>query len=179
MATGRHDEAAAALERVVRLGTNQADVWFALSQLHRLKGDLEEAHKAIVRAIELDPANSSYRAEHFNLGSVHHTQARLDRARDIYREALKYNPHFPEAHLNLGILHYDQGRYAESAASFQQAVQLAPDDLEAHMGLAQAYEKTGRIEGAIREYRRTLALKPDHPRAKAGLEALLQRGDAQ
>lgn len=53
---GRHREAAAAMERAMRLGTEDARLFYHSGMIHRALGEAAEAERDLERALEINPA---------------------------------------------------------------------------------------------------------------------------
>lgn len=105
---GRLDEAAASMERAMRLGHAKAQHWRNLSEIYRLLSRLEEAAAAATRAVTLEPAHAH---GHFNLAMVEYDRMRIDAAIAAARAALERNPKLPEAHMKLGQSLLLSGQY--------------------------------------------------------------------
>jgi len=55
--TGEFDLALEALDRALRLAPGNVDVWFALANLHRARGEPPEASRAYRKVLDLDPSH--------------------------------------------------------------------------------------------------------------------------
>jgi tetratricopeptide (TPR) repeat protein len=80
-------------------------------------------------------------------------QGQLDEAHDLYREAVKLDPHNLEAKLKLGASLLEQRSATQAVSVLQDAVHSAPYSGQAHFLLSQAYGKTGESEKAADELR--------------------------
>lgn len=75
---------------------------------------------------------------------------RLDKAADIYQQAVTLSPETPENHVNLGIIRLKQRQPVAAAESFEQALTLSPGDAQARNNLADALIHSGeQLERAV------------------------------
>ena len=92
------------------------------------------------------------------------------------REALKINPHLPEAHFELGELLYnstDDALKAQAEPEFQAALTDNPADEKAHLMLGQLAAKRGDTQTAFRDDSRAVELQPSDPDALVELGKVL------
>ncbi len=88
----------------------------------------------------------------------------LDRAVEIFRQALREDPSHPKARYNLGVAFLAQNRADEAAAEFRAFLAGKPDDAPGLFQLARAQARAGRPEEAIAALQRSVALGFDeHP----------------
>lgn len=98
---GRMAEAAADLERAMRLGMEDLELFVKLAQAHRAAGALSRAQKAVERGLELHPAVASMWRE---LGALKAARGDATGARRAYRHALTIDPADAHAQKGLGDL---------------------------------------------------------------------------
>jgi len=116
-------------------------------------GDTNRAEQALLRAIELSPAQ--YQTLN-NLGGVYHKRDDLDRALDAYRRALHYKPDYPDALSNLGLLHTRRGDYDAAIDNFEKALAITGSSPGLNHNLADALYLRAReddLQRAARLYR--------------------------
>jgi tetratricopeptide (TPR) repeat protein len=121
--------------------------------------DAESAAQAYGRAIEALPDMLD---AHVNLGSLLHSNGRLEQAELAYREGLQWCGEAPLLHYNLGVLLEDLGRKDEALAAYQAALTRDPRMADCHYNLALLCEQLGKGRDAIRhmaQYRRLLGRK--------------------
>src|SRR5207247_626232 len=104
----------------------------------------------------------------------HHQAGDLDRAIELYRQAVAIKPDFAEVHNNLGNALRLPGRLEEAVASYRRALTLKPDFAEAQGNLGNALRKLGRLDEAVECYRRAIDAKPGFAQA-VGQYVFLQR----
>jgi tetratricopeptide (TPR) repeat protein len=112
-----YDAAEAAFRRVLEAQPDNAG---ALNYLGYMLADrnmkLEEAHKLISRAVELDPQNGAYLD---SLGWVYFRQNQLDQAEASLRKAIERMSTDPTVHDHLGDVYLKQGKVKEAITQWQ------------------------------------------------------------
>lgn len=128
--------------------------WFNLA-LEFEKTSSEEAQRAYLRAIELDPAMA---AAHLNLGRLYHDAGMLAKSELHYRAAAEYAPNDPAPHFNLGVLLEDLKQPAEAERYYREAIARDPDFADAHYNLGLLCESLGKRKDAFSHLRRARKL---------------------
>jgi tetratricopeptide (TPR) repeat protein len=98
----------------------------------------------------------------------------IDRAIDIFGEALKENPGDASSMNYRGLLFERKGDTASAIREFTAAAKAVPDDYWAFIFRADVYAKTGQRELAIADYREALARNPGDERLVAILKDKLK-----
>ncbi len=117
---------------------------------------------------------------HSNLGVALMERGRLPEAIEQYRQALRFQPDYPEAHNNFGNALERMDRLEEAIGHYQAAVRIKPDFAEAHGNLGIALEEAGKMPEAISHFEDALRIQPDYAEAHYALGlALAQTGRIQ
>lgn len=167
--TGRHQEAAAALQGLAQELDQSADY-------HRLSGAVtvalkrpQEAMRHFTRAVQLapnDPANL------INLGEINRMVGRWKEAVEAYRRASDRQPDNPMIHVAMGMA-YAEGRQTASAGPcFARALAVAPNDVKLHKQLGATLDRIGLKSEAIKCMRGAVALDPTDIDSKIMLRKL-------
>ena len=140
LARGRHQEAAAAAETALALGSDDIQTLRVLYDAYQSLGRFEELTEIAPRLAAVDPEFGGAKlveqaAEHWNAG-------RTDAAVALARQALAIDPELAKAYYFLGLDHLSKGENAEAREALETFLELAPDDPEA----ATAREMLGYIE---------------------------------
>jgi tetratricopeptide (TPR) repeat protein len=108
------------------------------------------------------------------LGSIRQTDGNLDGAMELYREALRDKPNYPEAHFFFARGLEEQGKTDQAKAEYVMALRLNPSFEQAHifLGLLLAREKN--YDQAAAEYEAVLKTNPRSATAHNDLARLLQ-----
>lgn len=87
------------------------------------------------------------------------------RALPLYEEALKMDPHDPDALCGMGWAYLDLGKVAAATATFLDVVKHNPRFSDAHLGLGESYRARDMKRDSVKHYRRYLELFPSGPEA--------------
>ena len=128
--------------------------------------DWAEAERAFVRAIQLNPSDSTTRSRHAQYLMVIGRHEASIAERQVAR---LLDPRAPGRIVNLGISHYFARRYDAAIKIWQDALALEPKLPGAHYYLGRAYVQTGMYGEAIKELEIALRLFRDRPGNKAKL----------
>jgi tetratricopeptide (TPR) repeat protein len=151
------------LEKAVALDGTNKDAWYYLGRAYYTDSRLNEARKAYLTVLVLDPRDA--RAEN-NLGLIFESSGQPAAALEAYRKAIVWQEESPhpseQPFVNLGNLLMEQGRAAEAIEPLEKAVTLAPDNAFCHMKLGVYYRKIGRLDDALRELKQATQLDPEN-----------------
>ncbi|WP_246024776.1 tetratricopeptide repeat protein [Paraburkholderia dinghuensis] len=116
MSHGDLQEAFALLEEAVAANPEEVNAWINLVNARRERHDLEGAHAAGVRALELAPGNAAAANNH---SLTLKDAQRWSEADQYAKTACSLDPDNATYRFNQGILHLMQGRYAEGWPGFE------------------------------------------------------------
>ncbi|MCE5231515.1 tetratricopeptide repeat protein [bacterium] len=158
-------EALAAMQKLITRNPNNAGYWLQLGIIQQDLGQMSEAERSYMRAIELDPKDP----ENYNtLGYFYaETNQKLDIALDLVTRALSLKPDAGHIVDSLGWVYYQRGDYKKAVEALGRAVKLMGDreDPVVYDHLGDAYAKTGDTTAALEAWRKALELKPEKPEA--------------
>jgi tetratricopeptide (TPR) repeat protein len=126
-----------------------ARYWFTLA-LEFEKTSAQEAERAYVRALELDPRMSD---AHLNLGKLYHDAGRLKECERHYRAAVEYAPADAAPYFNLGVLLEDLKQPQEAARLYEDALERDPSFADAHYNLGLLLDSLGKRREAFSHLR--------------------------
>ena len=133
-----------------------------LANAYLKQGEIDEATRTALKAIELDP---EYGVAHYNLGNLYAQQGKYDLARRHFEAALRLYPNYADAHTNYGQLRAEQGDLDTGISYFRRAIELDPAVSRAHLNLGVALAKQGRFEPSMTALRDAVRLMPHSPEA--------------
>jgi len=122
-----------------------ARYWFDLA-IEFEKTSTDEARRAYLRALELDPTLSD---AHLNLGKLYHDAGMLEKCEPHYRAALKYAPDAAAPYFNLGVLFEDLKQPREAAKHYHEALERDAAFADAHYNLGLVLESLGKKKEAF------------------------------
>lgn len=109
------------------------------------EGDLEEAERLLLRAVELDPRNAEILRE---VARMFLDQRRLHDAWLVHRQLVQFDPpNFLDC-INLAHVGLQVGDHETVERGFRLAMDLRPEIALPYVGLAQLYVETGQFEQA-------------------------------
>lgn len=144
-------------DQVPTIDSKDADAWYALSNTHGMRGNLDEAEECCRRALALQPDHCE---ANLNLGNVYFSRGKRDEAVMQYHRVLQINPKHAVAYTNLGNVLSAMGKYAAAAANYQAAIQLNPNLFIAYYNLGNLRMQQAMHDKAANNYRRAVCLKP-------------------
>ncbi len=148
---------------------------FARAQLLIQEKRFDEAEKALLNALELDPRSNRLR---LLLGQLRLRKGDAEGAVQVVEEALAEHPDFVEGHLFLGGLSFNRGDYAAAVKHFEEVVRLDPERDPVLLHLGMSYERLQQQGRAIDAFRRFLERRPESIAGLAHLaRACQQQGD--
>lgn len=153
------DDAANAAATAQGLNPDLAAVQVAIGKVHLAKGNMEIAHAALQKAMDIDPYNpESNRA----IATMYARQGRAEDAEAAFRKAIALDP---ENLLSLdAYAHFlsDQSRLDEAAKQWQDALALAPDHYAVLVNLGATFADTGQVGESVTIYKRAIEIKPNY-----------------
>lgn len=103
------------------------------------------------------------------LGVTLARQLKIEGAVEIYEQAIKLKPDFPDAYLNLAGALLKLGEYKAALKKCRKCITLRSDFAEAHCVLGDILRKLGQFPESMRSYKKCLQLKPGYKEAYDGL----------
>jgi len=151
------------LEKAVALDGTNKDAWYYLGRAYYTKSRLDEARRAYLTVLDLDPRDA--RAEN-NLGLIFESSGEPEAAIEAYRKAIAWQEQSPhpseQPYVNLGNLLMEQDRAPEAVGPLEKAVAFAPENAFCHLTLGVYYRKLGQVELARRELESAARLDPEN-----------------
>lgn len=149
-----------------------SESWFRMGEFHLRKANWNEAEKAFMRVLALEPKNS---IAWTRVGSLLMKKGKYDDAKEAFRTATKYSYKNAEAWYLLGFCLQQQSKWAESIVALKTAVNLEQSKAEYWFKLGEAEFNTGQYQDASRSFLRTLRIVPEHKDAMFFLAMCMER----
>jgi len=154
------------LEKAVERDATNVEAWYYLGRACYTTGRRDQAWKAFVTVLDLDPHNVKAKN---NQGLILETDGKTESAIDAYRTALGWQEHSlqpsEQPYVNLGNLLMEQGQSKEALALLETAATLAPNNAYCRLTLGMAYRQLGQQERAQDELEKATQLEPGNARA--------------
>ena len=139
-------------------GEEAPAAWYvALGQIETERGNLEQARRYYIVAVQLYPDTT---AAYNNLGHVLLKLNRIDEADAVFREALVQDAVLASAAFGRGEVAVRRGQLDVARRFYEDAIEQAPQEPTFHKSLADVLRDMGNVEkaeAAEARYRRTLA----------------------
>ncbi len=156
--TGKTEKGLAEFEGLRQIDPTARPYAF-LSFAYRYLGRFDEAQKASLEGLKIDPHNVACL---FNLGAVLHEQGNQDEAEKYLGEALKIDPNFDQALLELGTVKIAMKKYEEAIPLLRHAMEVSRDPGPAYYKLATVERNLHRTADSQRDLKvfQTLSKSP-------------------
>lgn len=158
----RYEEALNLYDQAIALGPNSAMAQVGRGHALLYLDRMEEAQKAIFKALELD---TNIPEGHIVLGKIYYDLGRIQMARQEFEKVYAQNPNNIEILFYLGVVNEYNGdqRYGKGFASgeaiqyYERVLKVNPDHLKARTNLGNVYARTGDWEKAKKEFEKASA----------------------
>jgi protein O-GlcNAc transferase len=141
-------------------------IWNILGAASKGLGRVEEASKAFMKVVKLNPA---YADGYNNLGVSLHEQGKFESAVIAYKKAISIKPNYAEACNNLGNTLLEQGEPDGAISSYKKAIFIDSNYAEANYNMGVALSSANKPEEAILAYNNAISIKPNYPEAYCNL----------
>ncbi|MCB0760907.1 MAG: tetratricopeptide repeat protein [Flavobacteriales bacterium] len=166
LVAGKHDEAFADLERVLRIDTANAEAYNQRGNLHFLRSEFSESIEDFKACLFYDENHTDCLLKKAELDMLlrNYDQAILN-----INKALRVDQNIPQAYFLKGMLYKETGDSAAAASSYATAIDLDPEFYDAYIQAALLYAGAG-DDLALEYYNSALDVKPN------STEALYDKG---
>jgi tetratricopeptide (TPR) repeat protein len=151
----------------------EAYAWFVYGDSLRVIGRFEEAHKALLTALELssDDEKGEIYSSMAYLYEKHKSPAEAEKWYDLAIAAIKEPPGWLQ--LLRGSNYFVLGRFEDAEMCFKRALETAEDGKdEAFLNLGLVYRATGDFKQAVEVIKKAIEINPENSEAKVALEGL-------
>ncbi|HZJ47031.1 MAG TPA: tetratricopeptide repeat protein [Pyrinomonadaceae bacterium] len=109
-----------------------------------------------------------------------HARGDLDKALELYQQAIKIRPEFPEAEFQVGNILTSQGKYPDAEAAFRRAIELKKSWSLPYSGLGALLMRVNRDDEAEKSFRQAISIDTNDNLALRLLsEIRLRAGDVK
>ncbi len=150
-----------------------AESYFKLGFASAKKGDLEDAEKYYLRALEINPG---YLRAKRNLGNVYRLRNQRNRAERCWEEILIRNPDYAGVNESLGNLMMEEGNWERAKDYFRREIQISPGSPILWFKLADTLRRGGKNEEALKALKEALLLDPENVPARKLFSILTEKG---
>jgi len=141
------------IKRVIELKPGYAWAYFHLSNFLLCQARFDDAIKALLKALELDPLNVPFNR---NLGEQYFYAGQLEKAIEILQRTVEMDPTFPHTHLLLAYIYMQKSMYEEALAELKKETDIPKAILDPNIGIV--YAHMGMREEALKILNKYLGL---------------------
>ena len=176
--TEKYDEQKAAKETIVKdtplvsRESESASSCFSSAAFHLSKGNWDEAEKAYVRGLALEPENSE---AWIHLGSLLLKKNKFKEAENALRVATKHSSNNANAWYLLGVCLQKQENWNDALIVLRTAKNLNQTKADIWQALGESEFHMGQYQDAARSFLRTLRISPEHKDAMFYLALCMER----
>ena len=122
-----------------------AEIYVKIGADLLLQGDLSQAKKLLLKAIQVDEKNSK---AYLLLGVTYTSENDYEKAEEQYEEALKFDPENLKTLTFLSDLFILQGQLDEAAQTYEKILKIRKDDPQIYINLGVIYSKLNLLDKA-------------------------------
>jgi Tfp pilus assembly protein PilF len=165
---GKHDEAIAKFNEVLKEVPTCPECYIAIGASSAAKKDYPAAEAAYKKAVELDPKS----IEAYNgLATIYNDQKKFTEAQAMSAEAMKHASAGgasggADTLYNAGVISWNANAFAKAQEQFTAAIAANPNHAESHFMLGQVYLNLGKLPEAAKEFEAYTKIAPNGPNAK-------------
>ncbi len=124
-------------QKAIAIDSSFAPAYINYGNASAALGDLSEARKSFLKAMELDPKNCM---GFYSLGVLEEQEHHPDKALVLYRRSVEINPKFENGYFNMAAMYANARRWDEAEEALHKVLELNPEAEDARQMLAQVEE---------------------------------------
>lgn len=157
---GQYDQAIETLQKFLAGNSRNVEANYVVGESYRLKGDMENALKALERTLDFD---DEYEPALAAIIRVHGRLKAWDKAQKRYNEAAKYHKKGKLAPLAYAETFLEADSVDKASIYFSKLKEVDEKDVRAYIGLAEVYSRQNVIVLAVDNLRTASTLAPEDP----------------
>ena len=176
---GMSDQAIPAFEKAISLGESEADTYVLLSNLYLQNQQTGDAIALLEKGRDMYPDKPEIQSQLLN---AYISSGQMERARQVYKEAVEREPENKLYHYNYGTLLLEAEEYDAAEAEFRAAIDLDPEYGVAYYNLGATFvnkavsvnDQISEKDDVLRQNRGTMS-SSQITQAEGELEALVEQ----
>ncbi|MGF1636621.1 MAG: tetratricopeptide repeat protein [Cyclobacteriaceae bacterium] len=128
------------------------------AQFYLARGQVKEAEKSYLKAIDLD---YYFNAARINLANLYYEQQRYDEAEQLFAKVIELEPEFGHTYYSMGLLMAEQNKMQEAVKYLEMAAQYMNDNPRVIYNYGLALQRVNRIKDAEQAFKTALKVDPD------------------
>ena len=158
------------LDELLARDSKNVEVIAMKAELLSESGDLKNAEKTALEALQIDPRQSRL---NLLVGKIKHHVGQLDQAVQYLSEAIRQNVNEIEAYLELGTTYQERRELGKAIQIYQQAIRIAPDDYRSYFNAGLVLRESKDYLEAETMLRIAADLAPDNVNIRRQLGAIV------
>ncbi|KAL9115237.1 MAG: hypothetical protein Q9227_001031 [Pyrenula ochraceoflavens] len=155
------------LQNILKVDTNNGDVWGSLGHCHLMMDNLQDAYSSYQQALYYlrDPKEPKL---WYGIGILYDRYGSLDHAEEAFTQVMRMDPTFDKAneiYFRLGIIYKQQQKFEQSLECFRWIATNPPRPLnqgDIWFQIGHVYEQQKKYDEANMAYRKVLEQDPKH-----------------
>ena len=123
------------------------------------KGQINEAEKLYVQAIELDETHPT---AYYNLGLIYQEKQDDESAELFFQKTIELNPSYVESYMRLAQLYYKHNLHELELLQYEKALRIDSSREEIYHNLGRIYLKNYEFEKALVSFKKLLIVEPNN-----------------
>ncbi|WP_251360238.1 tetratricopeptide repeat protein [Kangiella sp. TOML190] len=141
--------------KTYRKQETNVDILIALTKLHILKGNLQEAERFIQTAQSINPSDVEVI---YNQSQLESAKGNTEEAKTKLEQAILIEPGYWQLWRSLGIAHLQDGEWDLAVKKFNKVITLLPDERDGYDNLGAAFFFKGQFDDAAAAYEQSLSI---------------------
>lgn len=164
------DKAFVDFQEAIRLGTQRADVYEGIGNIHGMRQQLQEALNSYSEAIRLNAKKGSV---YFNRAVTYTMLGQYANAIQDYNTAEQLYPEkIAQVRTNRGIAYINNQQYQAALADLNYMLQIDPNNFAHYANRGVCNMKLGNKAAAMQDFQKALQLNPQHEASRKNLTFL-------
>jgi tetratricopeptide (TPR) repeat protein len=168
------------LEKALQIDSLSDQAHFRLAAVLRSLGLQDEAKKQfeLYQVMSAERGKKDVATNKANQAKEFFQKGEIQKAVDLYKEAVQENPEDARMLLNLALALDQKGDYQSEGEAIEKAIAIDPDFALAHNQLGLVHLQTGQVREATKEFRTAISLDPHYAEAQNNMGTVYgQQGD--
>jgi len=178
---GSFEPAEAEFQKCLKENAANADAYFYLGQICRLRNEPEKAVACWLKSLSLEPKHASANRQLYLLsGSMLararrlYSQHKFKASGEAFEKVIKLGRHRAEGYYGLGVVFFQLGSFDLAKKQLEACVKIESRHANAWFYLGEIARKRNELEESRRCFKKSLEISPNHAGAKRRLLSLLE-----
>ena len=144
-------------KRFVKEDNKNFIIWNILGAAYKILNDLNHAHKAFEKSIEIEPKFSD---PYNNLGIIFFEQGKLIKALELFETAIKLKPNYIDAYSNMGLVLKDMSLFDKALKTLKKGLTFDNKNKQIFFNIGIVYQEIKDLENAEIFFNQAIELDP-------------------